>query len=46
MIVCEMLNTALAINFPEKKYKIGFYHEEAQRQEDQSSSNRIKNQPI
>ena len=45
MIVTEMINHALAINFPEKKLKLGFFHEEAQRQQDTSSKDRINNNP-
>lgn len=44
MVVMEMINNAIKINFPEKNLKLGFYHEEAQKQEDQSSKDRIKNQ--
>lgn len=43
MVVTRLINHAIAINFPEKKLKLGFYHEEAQRQQDQTSSQRIKN---
>lgn len=43
MIVMEMINNAIRINFPEKKLKLGFFHEEAQRQQDQTSQDRIKN---
>lgn len=43
MVVMEMINNAIRINFPEKNLKLGFYHEEAQKQEDQSSKDRIKN---
>lgn len=43
MIVMEMVNNAIKINFPEKNLKLGFYHEEAQRQQDQTSQDRIKN---
>lgn len=45
MIVMEAINYALSINFPEKKLKLGFFHEEAQRQEDQTKSDRPKNKP-
>lgn len=43
MVVTDMLNYALRINFPEKKLKIGMFHEEAQRQQDTTSQDRIKN---
>lgn len=45
MLVMQMINTAIKINFPEKNLKLGFFHEEAQRQQDQSSQDRIKNNP-
>lgn len=42
-IVCKALNAAIKANFPETDLKIGFYHEEAQKQEDQTSGDRVKN---
>lgn len=46
MIVMEMVNNAIKINFPEKNLKLGFFHEEAQKQEDQSSKDRPKNKDL
>lgn len=46
MIVMETINNAIRINFPEKKLKLGFYHEAAQKQEDQTSKDRPKNQDL
>ncbi len=43
MVVTRSANHALKINFPKKGLQLGFYHEEAQKQEDQSSKDRIKN---
>lgn len=45
MIVTEVINHALRINFPEKKLKLGFFHEEAKRQEDETSKDRVNNNP-
>ncbi|AZA93041.1 Uncharacterised protein [Chryseobacterium nakagawai] len=45
MIVTRAINHAIKTNFPKKNLQLGFYHEEAQRQEDQSSKNRLNNQP-
>ena len=44
MVVTDPVNYALRANFKEKGLKLGFYHEEAQKQEDQTSKDRIKNQ--
>ena len=44
MVVTDPINYALRANFKEKGLKLGFYHEEAQKQEDQTSKDRIKNQ--
>lgn len=43
MLVTDPVNYGLRSNFPEKKIKLGFFHEEAQKQEDQTSKDRIKN---
>lgn len=43
MLVTDPVNYAIRANFPEKKIKLGFFHEEAQKQEDQTSKDRIKN---
>lgn len=43
MVVCKALNFALRANFPKAGLKVGFYHEEAQRQQDTTSSDRVKN---
>jgi len=43
MVVTRTINQAIKINFPKKDLQLGFFHEEAQRQEDQSSKDRIKN---
>ena len=45
MIVTRPTNSAIKINFPKKGLQLGFFHEEAQRQEDQSSKDRVKNNP-
>ncbi len=44
-VVTKAINTALKLNFPESGLQIGFYHEEAQKQEDQSSKDRVVNNP-
>lgn len=43
-IVCKDINYALQINFPDKDYKIGFYHDTVTTEEMTTPSNRIKNQ--
>tara|TARA_R100000306_G_C4379581_1_gene143528 strand:+ start:4077 stop:5453 length:1377 start_codon:yes stop_codon:yes gene_type:complete len=43
MIVCKALNYAIKANWPEKEVKIGFYHIAPQREEDTTSSDRVKN---
>ncbi|MFD2824807.1 hypothetical protein ACFS5M_14080 [Lacinutrix iliipiscaria] len=43
-IVMKAVNYALKINFPEKELKLGFYHLPPQKEEDVTSSKRIKNQ--
>ncbi len=42
-IVCQTLNDALAINFPGKKVKIGFYHNVVKTEDSLTSSKRLKN---
>jgi hypothetical protein len=44
MIVCRDINHAIAANWPEKKIKIGFYHDTVTTEEMTTPSNRIKNQ--
>lgn len=44
MIVMKPINIALRANFPNKKYKLGFYHNQPQAEEDISPSKRAKNQ--
>ncbi|KFF26865.1 hypothetical protein [Chryseobacterium vrystaatense] len=46
MVVTRAVNEALKINYPKKGLQLGFFHEEAQRQEDQSSKDRVKNKPV
>lgn len=43
-IVMKAINYALKINFPEKELKLGFYHLPPQKEEDVTSSKRVKNQ--
>lgn len=43
MIVLKPINYALAANFPAKKLKIGFYHDQPKKEEDVSPADRIKN---
>ena len=43
MIVCKALNYAIKANWPEKEVKIGFYHIAPQREEDTTSTDRVKN---
>ena len=42
-IIFKALNAAIKANFPNENVKIGFLHGEAQRQQDQTSQDRIKN---
>jgi hypothetical protein len=42
-IVCKDLNNALAVNFPDKNIKIGFYHDTVLTEEETSPKDRIKN---
>ncbi len=42
-VVTKAINHAIRANFPQSGLKLGFYHEEAQRQQDQTSADRIKN---
>ncbi len=42
-IICKALNIAIAINFPGKKLKIGFYHQVVKAEDSVTSSNRTKN---
>lgn len=44
MLITASINEALAINFPDKKLQIGFYHQSVKTEESISSGNRIKNQ--
>lgn len=43
MIVMKAINYALKINFPEKKLKLGFYHMVAEKEQNISPGDRIKN---
>jgi hypothetical protein len=43
MIVCKPLNYAIKANWPEKEVKVGFYHIAPQREEDTTSTDRVKN---
>jgi hypothetical protein len=43
MIVTDAINHGIRLNFPEKGLKLGMYHEEAQKQEDTTSKDRINN---
>jgi hypothetical protein len=43
MIVCRDINNAIKANFPNKKKKIGFYHDVVITEESTSSKDRIKN---
>lgn len=45
-IVMKPMNALLKAMFPEENLKMGFNHGEAQKQEDTSSKDRIKNQPV
>ena len=42
-IVCQTLNDAIAINFPSKNVKIGFYHDVVKTEDSVTSSERLKN---
>ena len=42
-IVMKAINYALKINFPKKKLKLGFYHLPPEKEEDVTSSKRVKN---
>jgi len=42
-IIMKAINYALKINFPEKNLKLGFYHLPPEKEEDITSSKRIKN---
>ncbi len=42
-VVCKALNAAIRAMFLDEGLKIGFYHEEAQRMQDQTSKDRVKN---
>jgi len=44
MIVLKAINYAIQANFPQKDLKLGFYHIAPQREEDITSSDRIKEQ--
>lgn len=44
-VVTKAINAAIKLNFPQSGLQLGFYHEEAQKQEDQSSKDRLKNNP-
>lgn len=42
-IVTKAINAAIRANFPKEGLKLGFNHAEAQRQQDQTSKDRVKN---
>ena len=42
-IVCRPINTAISLNWPEKKLKLGFYHQVVKTEDSVTSSNRVKN---
>jgi hypothetical protein len=42
-IVCKVLNQALAVNFPDKDIKIGFYHDTVLTEEATKPTDRVKN---
>ncbi|MBO2546116.1 hypothetical protein J0871_16995 [Salegentibacter sp. BDJ18] len=44
MIVTKAVNYAIKANFPKKKLKLGFYHDQPQREQDKSERDRLKNQ--
>ena len=44
MIVMKAINFALKANWPDKGYKLGFYHTEAQKQQDIAPKDRLINQ--
>ena len=44
MIVTKAVNYAIKANFPQKKLKLGFYHTTPSREQDKTSSDRLKNQ--
>jgi protein-tyrosine phosphatase len=42
-IICKDINQAIAVNFPGKNLKMGFYHDTVLTEESTSPSERIKN---
>lgn len=42
-LICKPINTALAINYPTKKLKIGFFHEVVKTEDSVSPQDRVKN---
>ncbi len=44
MIVCKPINLAIRANFPGKKIKLGFYHDAAKAEQEETPSNRQINQ--
>lgn len=42
-ITTKALNAAIKANYPKSGLKLGYYHEEAQRMQDQTSKDRVKN---
>ncbi|MHC1707429.1 MAG: hypothetical protein AB9842_07895 [Bacteroidales bacterium] len=42
-IICRPINTAIALNWPEKNLKLGFYHQVVKTEDSVTSSNRVKN---
>lgn len=43
MVVCEAINKAIDLNWPDKNLKIGFYHSIVRTEENVSPTNRVKN---
>ncbi|MCX6272210.1 MAG: hypothetical protein NTU44_13520 [Bacteroidetes bacterium] len=42
-IICRPINTAIAVNWPEKNLNIGFYHQVVKTEDSVTSQNRVKN---
>ena len=44
MLLTSSINEAIRFNFPEKRVRLGFYHQSVKTEESISSSDRLKNQ--
>jgi hypothetical protein len=44
MIVCKAINYAIKANFPDKKLKLGFYHQAPRREQDVTPKDRVTSQ--